>query len=231
MTTAPTRSQTALASVLALALTLGAPAFAQDVTGTADTETPATETTETPATPETAPAPAAPASPGGGLTTGQSVGEALGGGPEIYVREEHGDWEVRCLKAPEGQDDPCQLYQRLADQQGNPTADVNFFDLPDGNEIVAGATVLTPLQTLLTAQVTMTVDGGQPRRYPYSFCDGQGCYSRMGFTAEDIAAFKRGAAATLIVVPALAPDQRAELTMSLSGFTAGLSAVEVKNAE
>jgi invasion protein IalB len=84
---------------------------------------------------------------------------------------------------------------------------------------------------VLTAQVTLTVDGGQPRRYPYSFCDSTGCYSRMGFTAEDVAAFKRGAAATLIVVPALAPDQQAQLTMSLTGFTAGLAAVDVPNPE
>ena len=208
MTIALIRPHSALVAALALALTFASPASAQDAAGDTADETPA------------------PTSPGGDLTTGQSVGQALGGGPEIYVREEHGDWEIRCLKAPEGQDDPCQLYQRLADQQGNPTADVNFFDLPDGNEIVAGATVLTPLQTLLTAQVTMTVDGGQPRRYPYSFCDTTGCYSRMGFTAEDIAAFKRGAKATLIVVPALAPDQRAELTMSLTGFTAGMAAIE-----
>ena len=211
MTIALIRPHSALVAALALALTFATPASAQDAADDTADETPA------------------PTSPGGDLTTGQSVGQALGGGPEIYVREEHGDWEIRCLKAPEGQDDPCQLYQRLADQQGNPTADVNFFDLPDGNEIVAGATVLTPLQTLLTAQVTMTVDGGQPRRYPYSFCDTTGCYSRMGFTAEDIAAFKRGAKATLIVVPALAPDQRAELTMSLIGFTAGMAAIEVAN--
>ena len=211
MTIALIRPHSALVAALALALTFAAPASAQDAADDTTDETPA------------------PTSPGGDLTTGQSIGQALGGGPEIYVREEHGDWEIRCLKAPEGQDDPCQLYQRLADQQGNPTADVNFFDLPDGNEIVAGATVLTPLQTLLTAQVTMTVDGGQPRRYPYSFCDTTGCYSRMGFTAEDIAAFKRGAKATLIVVPALAPDQRAELTMSLMGFTAGMAAIEVAN--
>ena len=211
MTIALIRPHSALVAALALALTFATPASAQDAADDTADETPA------------------PTSPGGDLTTGQSVGQALGGGPEIYVREEHGDWEIRCLKAPEGQDDPCQLYQRLADQQGNPTADVNFFDLPDGNEIVAGATVLTPLQTLLTAQVTMTVDGGQPRRYPYSFCDTTGCYSRMGFTAEDIAAFKRGAKATLIVVPALAPDQRAELTMSLTRFTAGMAAIEVAN--
>lgn len=206
----PTRAVPALA----LSLVLASGAFAQDTTTdeTTETEAPATETPP-------------PTAPGGEL----SVGEALGGGPNIYIREEHGDWEVRCLEAPEGQDDPCQLYQRLSDQQGNPTADVNFFDLPDGNEIVAGATVLTPLQTLLTAQVTLSIDGGQPRRYPYSFCDQTGCYSRMGFSAADIAAFKAGAQATLVVVPALAPDQRAELTMSLSGFTAGIAAVEVEN--
>lgn len=206
----PTRAVPALA----LSLVLASGAFAQDTTTdeTAETEAPAAETP-------------IPTAPGGEL----SVGEALGGGPNIYIREEHGDWEVRCLEAPEGQDDPCQLYQRLSDQQGNPTADVNFFDLPDGNEIVAGATVLTPLQTLLTAQITLSIDGGQPRRYPYSFCDSTGCYSRMGFSAADIAAFKAGAQATLVVVPALAPDQRAELTMSLSGFTAGIAAVEVEN--
>lgn len=227
MTASPTR----LSAAFALSLILALPANAQEA-GT-DTEEPATteeSASEAPAADTATPAPA-PTAPGGALTTGQSVGEALGGGPEIYIREEHGDWEVRCLKAPEGQDDPCQLYQRLADQQGNPTADVNVFDLPDGNEIVAGATVLTPLQTLLTAQVTMTIDGGQARRYPFSFCDQTGCYSRMGFTAADVAALKRGAKATLVVVPALAPDQRAELEMSLSGFTAGLAAVEVPNGE
>ena len=109
---------------------------------------------------------------------------------------------------------------------------MNIFDLPDGEgEIVAGATILTPLQTLLTAQVTMTVDGGQPRRYPFSFCDQSGCYSRMGFTAEDVAVLKRGANATISVVPALAPDQRAEMAMSLAGFTAALEAVTLANAE
>jgi invasion protein IalB len=169
------------------------------------------------------------AAPGGGLDTGRDVGQQLGGGGDIYIREEHGDWEIRCLRAPEGQDDPCQMYQRLSDSNGNPTADINIFDLPDGNEIAAGATLLTPLQSLLTAQVRLSVDGGPERAYPYSFCDANGCYSRMGFTDEDVAAFRRGAVATVVVVPAVAPDQPAQLAMSLLGFTAGLAAVEVPN--
>ena len=223
-----------LALSVAAALMLTTPALAQDTpeggTDAPSTEAPAGEapetTSETPA-PQEAETGTAPSAtpPGGGLSTGRSVGQAIGGGPEIYVREEHGDWEVRCLKAPDGQDDPCQLFQRLSDQAGNPTADINIFDLPDGGEIVAGATLLTPLQTLLTEQVTITIDGGQPRIYPYSFCDATGCYARMGFGESDLAALRRGAKATVVVVPAMAPDQRAELTMSLSGFTAGLAAV------
>ena len=202
-----------LAASAALAAAL--PALAQE-SGDAATDTEATET------------PTATPIPNSDLATGEPVGQAAAqSGPEIYVREEHGDWEVRCLEAPEGQADPCQLYQRLSDQQGNPTADVNFFDLPDGGQVAGGATILTPLRTLLTAQVTITVDGGQPRRYPYSFCDAGGCYARLGFTAEDLNRFRRGAEATVVVVPALAPDQPAELTMSLTGFTAGMAAVEV----
>ncbi|WP_299813234.1 invasion associated locus B family protein [uncultured Jannaschia sp.] len=229
-----------LSASLALTLALATPALAQDA-DTPETDAPAVEETVPAPDASGAGAPAAdgdataagagPVVPGGDLAVGQDVGEALGGGPEIYVREEHGSWQVRCLRAPEGQEDPCQLYQRLADQNGNPTADVNVFDVPDDSDIAVGATILTPLQTLLTAQVTMTIDGSAPRRYPFSFCDQSGCYSRMGFTAEDVAALKRGSSATLVVVPALAPDQAAELTMSLSGFTAGLAAIELPNAE
>jgi invasion protein IalB len=160
--------------------------------------------------------------PGGEL----SVGEALGPSEaQIYVREEHGDWEVRCIRAPEGQADPCQLFQRLNDQAGNPTADVNVFLVPGNGEIVAGATVITPLETLLTAPLTMRIDGGEQRRYPYAFCDVAGCYVRIGLREAEVAQLRRGNAAELTVVPALAPDQRVVVRMSLSGFTAGMEAI------
>ena len=224
-----TRLVLPLALAAACALMLAPSTAPAQTTDATTTETPAEAPAETPA--ETPAEDAAPADPAATvLSTGEAVAEAPRG-PNIYVREEHGDWEIRCLEAPEGQEDPCQMFQRLSDQDGNPTADVNLFDLPDGNEIVAGATILTPLQTLLTAQVTMSVDGGQPRRYPFSFCDVGGCYARRGFTAEDIARFRAGAKATVIVVPAQAPDREAQLTMSLTGFTAGYEAVKVANPQ
>jgi invasion protein IalB len=180
------------------------------------------------ATPQ-APAPAAAATPPGGDL-------ALGAGDEprvgnIYQREVHGDWAVRCVKMAEGQADPCQLFQRMVDQEGNPTADINFFDVADGGQVAGGATVVTPLQTLLTAQVTLIVDGGAERRYPFAFCDAQGCYSRMGFTAEEMAQFRGGKQATVKVRPAAAPDQEVIMSVSLTGFTAGIQSITVANPQ
>ncbi len=156
------------------------------------------------------------------------------GTPEVgssYVRSEHGDWELRCLTAPEGQPDPCQLYQLLTDEEGNPVAEFNYFDVPDEGELVAGATIVTPLDTLLTGQLRMAVDSNQPRVYPFSFCQQIGCYVRLGLTAGEVAAFRAGNTATVAIVPLQAPDQLVPLSLSLSGFTAGQEALEAYNVE
>lgn len=221
------------AAVLAALLPLAAVAQEAAETPTDEAPAPAVDADADAAEAPAETAPAGPARvPGGELSTGTAAapaGQAAAPAqPGIYVREEHGDFEVRCLQAPDGQEDPCQLFQRLSDAEGNPTADINFFDLPPGSELAGGATILTPLQTLLTAQVTISIDGGQPRRYPFAFCDQSGCYARLGFTEADLNQFRRGASARVVVVPALAPDQPAELTLSLSGITAGLAAIEVE---
>jgi invasion protein IalB len=77
-----------------------------------------------------------------------------------------------------------------------------------------------PLETLLIQKLSIAVDGGQPKRYDFSFCTQVGCYARVGFTEEDVARFKAGRGATITIVPAMAPDQQVTLDMSLSGFTA-----------
>lgn len=183
---------------------------ATDTTSEAATEAPAAE-------PETeAEAPRAD-----GLSTGSDIVEV----GKTYRVSEHGDWELRCIKAPEGTKDPCQLYQLLEDQQGNSVAEINLFNLPQDDQLAAGATIVTPLETLLTQNVQLSVDGGKAKVYPFTFCTAIGCFSRVGFTAGDVAAFKAGSSAKIVVVPAQAPDQKVELTMSLSGFTAGFDAV------
>ncbi|WP_071673267.1 invasion associated locus B family protein [Nioella nitratireducens] len=163
---------------------------------------------------------------------GGEAGLSLGA-PEVgstYVSDTFGDWEMRCIVSPEDQPDPCQLYQLLTDAQDNPVAEFNLFGIPEGNgDLAAGATVVTPLDTLLTGQMRMAVDSNPARVYPFSFCQQIGCYVRLGLSSDDIQTFRAGSEATISIVPLQAPDQSVPLSLSLSGFTAGFEALQAYN--
>ncbi|NKX46202.1 invasion associated locus B family protein [Roseicyclus persicicus] len=165
----------------------------------------------------------APVTEEDGLPVGQTpVGQT-------YVAETHGDWEIRCIRAEEGQPEPCQLYQLLVDQNGGPVAEFNVFDLPDEGQVIAGATIVTPLDTLLTPGIRVRVDDGQWSEYPFAFCQQIGCFARLGLTAANVDALRAGGSANVALVPLPAPDQVVQLTASLSGFTAGFAALEARN--
>ncbi|MCI2398265.1 invasion associated locus B family protein [Aliiroseovarius subalbicans] len=200
----------------ATAMTLAGTAFAQETaTDGATTEEPATDTA-------TDAAPAAPAlDMGTDTTTERQPGQT-------YVDEVFGDWERKCAHNPNG-DDPCQIYQLLKDQNDNPVAEISMLRLPDGGQAAAGATVVVPLETLLTQQLTIAVDGGQSRRYEFRFCAQLGCIAQIGFTGAEIASFKAGVVAKATIVPAAAPDQKVELPVSLSGFTAAYDSLVPAN--
>lgn len=189
--------------LLAALFTHGSFAIAQETAP----EAPAEEPVEEPAV-----------EPADDLNLGEPVGPQVG---EPYVREEFGDWALRCVKSQEGSPDPCNLYQLLSNADGVAVAEFNLFRLPEGQRAVAGATVVVPLETLLTQQLTIAVDGENARRYPFTFCNRAGCVARIGFTQEEVDQFKRGAAATVRLVPAAAPTEEVVLDVSLSGFTAG----------
>ncbi|PRY95235.1 invasion protein IalB [Hasllibacter halocynthiae] len=138
-----------------------------------------------------------------------------------YIDAEFTDWQRQCVRAPEDQEDDCQLYQLLRDQDGNPTAEMSVFPVPGNGEAVAGATIITPLETLLPEGLRLSVDGGEARGYPFTFCAAIGCFARIGFRQAEIDALKRGNAATIVINPVAAPDTDVELDVSLSGFTAG----------
>jgi invasion protein IalB len=146
-----------------------------------------------------------------------------------YVAETHGDWEIRCIRAEQGQPEPCQLYQLMRDSQGGAVAEFNVFDIPDEGQLVAGATIVTPLETLLTPGIRLRVDEGNWSEYPFAFCQPIGCFARLGLTEEDLTALRRGSRAIVALVPLPAPDQLVQISASLSGFTAGFAALEARN--
>lgn len=156
------------------------------------------------------------------------VGETPVG--EIYVAETHGDWEIRCIRAEEGQPEPCQLYQLLRDANGGAVAEFNIFDVTDEGPVVAGATIVTPIDTLLPPGIRLRVDEGTWSEYPFAFCQPIGCFARLGLTADDLASLRGGSSAFIALVPLPAPDQVIELATSLTGFTAGFAALEARMA-
>ncbi|NUB43131.1 invasion associated locus B family protein [Fertoebacter nigrum] len=194
-----------------LLIGLGATASAQETTAPA-TEAPATEP----------PAEgAAPVNPIDDLSMGQEADDGPG---STYIAAEHGDWQQRCIRTEDGSD-PCQLYQLLTDAQGNAVAEISMFGLPAGGQAVAGATIIAPLETLLTANLALQVDSATAKVYPFTWCSQLGCVARVGFTQAEVDGFKRGNKATITIVPMVAPDEKVLLDVSLIGFTAGFDAV------
>ena len=208
-------------------LTMGTALTAQDDSAdqTENTET-ATETEATTATEETT------AEDTDGETTDQApVGEELDMGQEAqqdatYIKEEFGDWQMKCFRS-DAEQDPCQMYQLLREDAGNPVAEFSLFRLPEGAQAVAGATIVVPLGTLLSEELKISVDGGQARTYPFRFCSMAGCFAQVGLTQAEIEAFKAGVEANLQIIPAQAPDQTVNIKASLSGFTAAYDNVSV----
>lgn len=196
-----------------LILAMATPSLAQSTDDSSTTTTTGDATAETIAEGEPVPDPMA-------LSEGASeIGS-------VYSMETHGDWDVRCIRAGEGQKDPCQLYQLLDDGNGNPVAEINIFPLGGEGQPAAGATIITPLETLLTEQLALSVDGGSAKKYPFSWCSQIGCFSRLGLSPAEIASFKAGISAAVTIVPVAAPNQKINLKVSLKGFTAGFTAVQ-----
>lgn len=143
-----------------------------------------------------------------------------------YVKETYGDWQLQCFRS-EAEEDPCQMFQLLREDAGNPIAEFSLYKLPGDAQAVAGATIVVPLGTLLSEGLKIAVDDGPAKAYGYSFCSMVGCFARIGFTQGDIDAFKSGGEAKLVIVPAQAPDQTVVISASLDGFTKAYENVSI----
>ena len=163
-----------------------------------------------------------------GLSGGTVVQEPERQAGETYISERFSDWALRCI-ATESGDDPCQMYQLLSDNRGEPISELSVFRLPEGSEAAAAATIVVPLETALDRGLTIQVDEEPAKRYPFQFCNTVGCYARVGITAEEVEILKRGTQAVLTIVPVAAPDRLVRVNASLNGFTAAFEATSILN--
>ena len=156
-----------------------------------------------------------------------STGEVVNSTPvmgDYYVKGTFGDWTLRFLKTKQAQD-PCQLVQLMHSPDDSPVAEYNLNPIQSDGLVLAGANVITPLETLLTQQLTIQVDDQNAKIYPFAFCMQMGCVARIGLTQEDLDSYRSGAQAIITMFPAAAPTQPERLTLSLKGFTAGHAAL------
>ncbi|MAQ37577.1 MULTISPECIES: invasion associated locus B family protein [Thioclava] len=233
---------------LALALGLASGAWAQDTTSSDTTTTPSADATAG-ATTDGAATPAADA--GADATSTDQAPDATANGadatptmpgadqqaqkpqePQTYTKATYGDWELQCAKSPDGKD-PCQMYQVIKDQNGGNVADISVIGLPDGSQAAAGLTIMVPMQTLLSQNLVMQVDGGKAMVYPYSFCDPRmmGCFARFGVGKAELESLKKGSKATITITPLANPQQKVKADISLSGFTKAFDETVKTNKE
>ena len=161
------------------------------------------------------------------LTPGRSAEEEVAGSiapGQAYDKGIFGDWTLRCVKndkIPE----MCQLFQLMKDASGAPVAEFNLNTLSKTGPVLVGANVITPLETLLPAQLTIRVGKNDAKRYPFAFCVKIGCVARIGLTAEDLNFYRKENVAAVTMVPAATPNQPQTVLLSLKGFTAGHAAM------
>lgn len=217
-------SNLSLIAILAMGTSLSAQEATTEAEAAPAAEAQAAEAPATDAqaaeTPAEAPAEGAAAA-AEGLDQGREVQE-----DPSYIKATYGDWQMKCFRTGT-EEDLCQMYQLLTEEAGNPVAEFSLYRLPKGAPVVAGATIAVPLGTLLNEEIKIAIDGGKAKSYAYSFCTMGGCFARIGLAQADVDALKRGVKATLAIVPAQAPDQTVNISVSLKGFTAAFDNASV----
>ena len=127
----------------------------------------------------------------------------------------YNDWEVRCPKSGPAQDD-CEMTQLINGPDGNKPIMRVVMGYPPQIDTAAMIFIL-PLGTRLAPGVQLSVDGDQPRRFPFQICLEQGC--RADFPVDDALRNKlrSGSRATVSLIGPR--GDRIDLKVSLQGFT------------
>ena len=145
-----------------------------------------------------------------------------------YIAQKYNDWTIHCIKMAGG-NDPCEMKQLLLNEENQPMSEISLFKLSEGQPAIAAANVVVPLETLLTAPLSISYDQDTRKQYPYSFCSAVGCFVRIGITQQEIDKLKKGDFAEIAVVHISRPQTPIKFDMSLNGFTKAFNALPETN--
>ena len=81
-----------------------------------------------------------------------SIDDAMAGEPQElqpYIKETNKDWNLKCI-APRNSIERCEANQIIFNGKKQPVAEISIFKLSDNQVAEAAATIIVPLETLLS---------------------------------------------------------------------------------
>ena len=143
---------------------------------------------------------------------------------EPYIKERFENWSLKCIK-PVNSIERCEANQIIFNQKQQPVAEISIIKLPKGQVAAAAATIIVPLETILSEGLVLAIQELEPKKYQFKFCNSLGCYSQIGLTDDEVEALKRKEKASIFLKHISSGDQQIVIPMSLDGFTKTFSNV------
>ena len=137
---------------------------------------------------------------------------------EPYIKERFENWTLKCIK-PVNSIERCEANQIIFNQKQQPVAEISIIKLPKGQVAAAAATIIVPLETILSEGLVLAIQELEPKKYQFKFCNSLGCYSQIGLTDDEVEALKMKEKASIFLKHISSGDQQIVIPMSLDGFT------------
>lgn len=166
------------------------------------------------------------AQPEPGSLTAPPAAQAQEPRGEVTDVERFDDWAVRCGELDDGAGNTaqvCEMLQRVSvEETGQPVMEMAVGYLPEREQPVAVFTL--PLGIRLPPGVQLSVDGGEPIRFPVQLCVRQGCRADLLLSPELLESLRNGTQAQVTVLDPR--GQPVNLPVSLIGFTDALERIQ-----
>ena len=141
-----------------------------------------------------------------------------------YIKERFENWALKCIK-PVNSIERCEANQIIFNQKQQPVAEISIIKLPKGQVAAAAATIIVPLETILSEGLVLAIQELEPKKYQFKFCNSLGCYSQIGLTDDEVEALKKKEKASIFLKHISSGDQQIVIPMYLNGFTKTFSNV------
>ncbi|MCS4503564.1 hypothetical protein KBTX_00750 [wastewater metagenome] len=165
-----------------------------------------------------------PAENGGQTAQQTTQGQPQGQQGDSENVERFEDWGVRCGLGDNGPRNGCEMFQGVTRSDNDKLVMRVAVAYPPQEQVDGPVAVFQlPLGIHLPPGVQMSIDGGEPIRFPVQICFQAGCRADLPLKDELLAKLKGGTKAQVSIrVP---NGKTVNLPLSLMGFTAALDRI------